>query len=300
MAINWGLAQPQGGGFDYLESLQALGQERSRDIQNRTALDRLTELGMQRQARPAIQQQIAAGDYRGAQASAVALGDYDLAGKVGQLGEDDRKRLAAEGELMGRAAFALKKMPVDARPAAFAAMAGRFRSSGFSPEELRGYSDFSDDALDRHIALSQSIRDHLAGDLTQARIDDVGTDNARADMLAGNTIRNTDDVMQDRQARRALTKRGQDMADARGRYSVGVASRDRQRGQDLSHQDRVDARQQSRAVRGRGVAPSNPPSMIPGATPEMPVTVNTVAQARLLPKGTYFRTPQGNIMRVPQ
>ncbi|MCW6529738.1 hypothetical protein NED98_05720 [Sphingomonas sp. MMSM20] len=49
-----------------------------------------------------------------------------------------------------------------------------------------------------------------------------------------------------------------------------------------------------RSHRGGLSMPNNPPSMVPG-TPQLPVTVATPEQARMLPKGTYFKTPDGQV-----
>lgn len=317
MAIDFGIG---------LRALQTFGEEDSRaqqmesqDIQNRGALQKLQDLGAQRAARPEIQRMVQAGDYQGAQVAAIGTGDNDLAGRIGGLHDDHRKQLAVQGDWLGRAAMTLKKLPPEQRATVFAGMAPTLMQHGFTPDELRG-ADLSDAGLDGHIGFAQSIKDQLGSSLTQRRIDDVGQDNQRADLLAGNTIRNTDNVIEDRGARRDLTARGQDMTDARGRYGIGVASGDRrrgqnisagtaQRGQDLSHTDRVRGQDLTVANRvsgqnmprgsrgnGRRITPNNPDSMIPG-TLAFPVTVTTPEQARMLPPGTYFKNADGRTMK---
>lgn len=75
-------------------------------------------------------------------------------------------------------------------------------------------------------------------------VQDDQIDNARAD-------RNTGSMIDDRNRRRGLIARGQDMTDTRGRYGIGVASADRRRGQDM-----IDTRVRSRpgpaATQGSG------------------------------------------------
>lgn len=306
MAVDWNI--PYRAGALALQELQQQGEDSTRRIQNQRMQHELLQDQQQAAARPGIQQQVASGDYRGAQAAAVGAGDYKYADAIAGLDETKRKQLASEADLLGRASFSLKRIPAEQRSAAFVAMLPRFKSLGFNADELREYaSDLSDDALDGRVSMSQSINDHLTGDLTQARINDVSTDNARADLLADNTIDNTQDTMRDRTERRALTARGQSMADARGRYGIAVSHSDRVRGQDMTdargrysvgvaHEDRVrgqdmaEARsQRPRPGRaGRGGAAAAPASLPLARTP---------AEAKALPPGTVFRTPDGRTLR---
>lgn len=308
MAIDWDIPYKAMAAYDAERRTDASVE--AQGIQNREALQKLQDLGKQRMARPGIQQQVQAGDYQGAQAAAIGTGDYDLAGKIGGLHDDHRKQLAVEADWMGRAANTLKKLPPEQRGTVFAGMAPTLMRYGFSADELRA-ADLSDEGLDSHIGFSQSIKDQLGSALTQRRIDDVGQDNQRSDLLAGNTIRNTDNVIEDRGARRDLTARGQNMTDARGPYGIGVASGDRRRGQDISAttstrgQDLTDRRTREIAATrpasggrgsGRRITPNNPASMVPG-TLAFPVTVTTPEQARMLPPGTYFKNADGRVMK---
>lgn len=308
MAIDFGIG---------LRALQTFGEADSRaqqmegqDIENRGALQKLQDLGTQRAARPEIQRMVQEGRYQDAQATAIGSGNNDLATRIGGLHDDHRKQLAVQSDWLGRAASSLKKVAPEQRATVFASMAPVLIQHGFTPDELRA-ADLSDEGLDSHIGFSQSIKDQLSSSLTQRRIDDVGQDNERSDLLANNTIRNTDNVIEDRGARRGLVARGQDMADARGRYGIGVASGDRRRGQDVSAstsirgQDVTDRRTREIAAtrpvsggRGSGkrITPNNPDSMIPG-TAAFPVTVTSPAQAKMLPPGTYFKNPQGKVMK---
>jgi hypothetical protein len=260
MAVDWDIPYRAMAAYDAERrtdaSLEAQG------IENRGALQKLQDLGAQRAARPMIQQQIQEGRYEDAQATAFGTGDIGLADKIGGLHEDHRKQLAAQSDWMGRAANSLKKLPAEQRAQVFASMAPTLRSHGFSPNELAGV-DFSDESLDGYVALSQSVKDQLGTSLVQRRIEDVGQDNSRADLLAGNTIRNTDNVIEDRGARRDLTARGQNMTDARGRYGIGVASGDRRRGQDISATTSIRG-QDLTDRRTRDIAATRPTSGVRG------------------------------------
>lgn len=226
MAVQWALAD-QSKGFDYLESLRAIGTAASQQATaNRSRYD-LSHLKLMDAARGNMAATAASGNMQEARTQALGIGDFDFAKAIGAMADDDRKRIAQEGEIIGRAAYALRKAPQDQRATVFSGMVPHLRQRGFSMDELRGITDFSDSALDAYVGMSQSIRDSMSGDLTQARIDDVMADNARADRTA-------EDLMVDRATRRGLTARGQDMADARGRYGIGVASSDRRRAQDMT------------------------------------------------------------------
>lgn len=75
-----------------------------------------------------------------------------------------------------------------------------------------------------------NLEDQIAAALRERKFewqrDDDEIDNARAD-------RNTNSIISDRDARRGLTARGQNLTDSRGRYGISVASADRRRGQDI-------------------------------------------------------------------
>ena len=160
MAINWGLAQPQGGGFDYLESLQALGQQAAQKQamhQRQYAFDQQVR---QDQARPAIQQQAAAGDFRGAQAQAFNLGDYDALKYVGGLEAAKHAQLATEADTIGRLATSLIGMPQEQRAAAFAAVAPQLKQAGFDDSELAGVQ-LTDGALQQYIKLATDTKDAI-------------------------------------------------------------------------------------------------------------------------------------------
>jgi hypothetical protein len=297
--------------FDALQSLQDIGQIQAQQQQTKIRGYGFDQQRQQDGARSAIAAQAQGGDLEGAQAAALGNGDYDLAKSIGGMAEDKRKRLAANADWMGRAANALLKVPAEKRAAVFTGMVPTLtQHGGYHADELRN-ADLSDEGLAGYVAMSQSVKDQLGTSLTQRRIEDVGQDNQRADRLADNTVRNTDNVIEDRGARRGLVARGQDLADSRGRYGIGVASGDRRRGQDVNAttsirgQDLTDKRTREIAATrpvsggrgsGRRITPNNPDSMIPG-TAAFPVTVTSPAQAKMLPPGTYFKNPQGKVMK---
>lgn len=121
---------------------------------------------------------------------------------------------------------------------------------------------FQDDRAERRLA--QDIADDEA-------------DNERAD-------RNTASLIEDREGRRGLVARGQDLTDARGRRGQDIASADRKRGQDVSSADRRYATDNA----GRRKKPAG--------TENIP-TPRSAAERDRLPKGTLYRAPDGSIQR---
>lgn len=124
----------------------------------------------------------------------------------------------------------------------------------YSPEVLH-------DLQMQQLDFDDQIRAALAEKKFDWQRQDDLLDNKRQD-------RDTDSRISDRNARRALTRRGQDITDDRGRYGIRVASEDRRRGQDKAEatairgQDKADAR----GRRGRrGAAPPAPAGPTPGA-----------------------------------
>ncbi|KQM64697.1 hypothetical protein ASE65_15620 [Sphingomonas sp. Leaf16] len=205
------------------------------------------------------------------------------------------KRVQAQGTALASAAFRLQQMrnadgtpDMAARTAELRAMAPMLAQMGVPAESLQSV-DLSDNGLQRYGALyrnlSDVIRDDRADRRLTADIADDEADNERANM-------DTRDRMADRARRRALTARGQNMTDARGRYSIGVTSADRQRGQDIASTDRRRGQDiTDRRVRETGGRRGGAAGGIP--------TVSSVAEARKLPSGTVFRTPDGKMKVRP-
>lgn len=160
MAVQWGLANP-GGGYDYLETLQTLGQQRALDQSIAARGYALQQQQAQDAARPAIQQQAASGDYAGASAQAFNLGDYDALKYVGGLQAQQHEKLQQEADVVGRLATSLRQLPQAQRAQAFQSVAPMLQRQGFTPDELQGIS-LEDGALDQYIALATSTKDAIA------------------------------------------------------------------------------------------------------------------------------------------
>ncbi|KKW89405.1 hypothetical protein [Sphingobium chungbukense] len=123
----------------------------------------------------------------------------------------------------------------------------------------------------------QAFNDERADQRLAHDIADDEADNARAD-------RNTDSLIADRNARRGLVARGQDLTDARGRRGQDLASSDRQRGQNMASSDRRYAVDNGGRRKKAGV-----PENIP--------TIRSAADRDKLPKGALYRAPDGSINR---
>jgi hypothetical protein len=113
-----------------------------------------------------------------------------------------------------------------------------------------------------------SAKDQIAAldrqDRTEAYIDNIEEDNERADL-------NTHSLIEDRNARRGIMVRGQNLADTRGRRGQDIASADRRRGQNIASADRrygdtTDQRQRETGGRRRGGAARAGQSAGPVAT----------------------------------
>lgn len=166
MAVNWALAN-QGGGFDYLESLQALGGLRAQR-QQLDANDFALRTKQQVQAaRPQIAQRVASGDYAGARSAAAAVGDFDYADVIGKLDEGRRKQLERESEAQGSVAWQLRQLPPEARAQALAGALPALRAAGFADTE---WTDLGDQALDGKIAVASNIKDVFDRQLGTARL----------------------------------------------------------------------------------------------------------------------------------
>lgn len=206
---------------------------------------------------------------------------FDIQNSVYKADAAALERTRETGLAMAGAAFRLHDMrkpdgtpDMDGRAAELRAMAPMLVQMGIPAEALQSV-DLSDQGLQRYGALYRNLSDVIRDDRADRRLNadmaDDEADNERADM-------DTRDRMADRAGRRALTARGQDMTDARGRYGIGVASSDRRRGQDMSSgdrrrgqdisattarrgQDMTDKRVRETGGRRRGGAVSAPPKV---------------------------------------
>lgn len=166
MAINFGLAQPSGG-YDYLETLRALGQNQALQQnaayqQQRMSIDAydFDKVRQQDAARPQILQQAQNGDIAGAQRQAFAIGDFDAAKLVNGLDEQKRGQLATQMGTLGRLATSLIKLPADQRQQAYQAVAPMLVKQGFDPALVQA-ADLSDGGLQQYIAAAGSTDDVL-------------------------------------------------------------------------------------------------------------------------------------------
>ncbi|HEX8413094.1 MAG TPA: hypothetical protein VF637_04320 [Sphingomicrobium sp.] len=312
--VNWNL---MGQGYDALQSLRSYGQaqqdgyreeqignaraDRTRQTEARDALGELVRAGMgtppaQGGLSPGLQRLMDAGSPqpqaqqgRAAALDRLSRADPELAMKAqAEERKATKEQLAIFHDLNSQAMQLMggvsDQASYDVARRRGQALFGRYGLSldeyqlpdQYTPEVVRGLMM---QALDTDKQLTQLRQDRRL----DADIEDDEADNERAD-------RNTDSVITDRSARRGLVARGQDMSDARGRYGIGVASADRRRGQDLTSTDRRRGQDISatRPRTGRGA----------GGGANIP-TISSPEQARQLPSGTTFRTPDGRLKVAP-
>lgn len=197
----------------------------------------------------------------------------------------DKQQIAAtvrRGEGMARAAVTLMDVKGNTpeetdslRRQALRQMEPHLREYGFGDDALGNGAldgiDVSDQGLKQYLAFGQNldalIDDRRSDRRLQADLENMDADNARAD-------RNTDNLIDTRNERLALTRRGQDIASSDRRYSTDRASADRRygvnttdarvrRGQDMLDQ-RVRAGFGARGGRA-GAAAAPAPSVGPKA-----------------------------------
>lgn len=160
MAVNWGLGQPEGGGYDYLQSLQQMGQiaaQKQAAAQNQYNFNRQRTADQQR---PQILQQARGGNYSGAQDTAFANGDMDALKFVSSLQDTQRAQLGQHADAIAAVAANLAKLPADQRRAALAAAAPGLQRFGFTPEEIAA-ADVSDAGLTGYISAASSTKSAL-------------------------------------------------------------------------------------------------------------------------------------------
>ncbi|MBI0477505.1 hypothetical protein D9601_19400 [Sphingomonas sp. MA1305] len=104
---------------------------------------------------------------------------------------------------------------------------------GVGPDSLQLPDQYDPKVVQGLMMSAMNMSQQLAAVRAQTRLDwdiqDDKIDNERAD-------KNTNSLIEDRNGRRGLIARGQNMTDRRGRDATAIASSDRQRGQDM--QDR--------------------------------------------------------------
>lgn len=150
MPVNWNLANP-GGGFDYLESLQSIGNvalQRQRIDQSQSQIVLRQRAGTQ----------IQNGNFGGAASTALQGGDLDLARTIGGMQQDQRKRLAQEAIVASAAASRIRTLPQAQREQALIEIAPTLQRYGFAPQELSGL-DLTDQGLDGYLQVLRGVLD---------------------------------------------------------------------------------------------------------------------------------------------
>lgn len=171
MPVQWGLAN-QGGGFDYLESLTALGNIATQRQNNQTNAYKLQEAQRIQQQRATIAPRAQAGDLQGAQQQALAGGDFDYAEALGKLNETQMRRAGEEAGIFASVASNLRSMPMEQRAVALQSYIPSLKATGyFSDEELAAAAaDLSDGRLDGAIATGTSLKDRIDQQLRERTI----------------------------------------------------------------------------------------------------------------------------------
>ncbi|WP_070152606.1 hypothetical protein [Sphingobium phenoxybenzoativorans] len=152
---------------------------------------------------------------------------------------------------------AVRKYPEEERDGVYQELRADLEAKGVKGLPEVWDEEFAEGRARLGLTVLQAFNVDRADRRLAADIEDDEADNARAD-------RNTASIIADRDGRRGLIARGQD-----------IASRDRRRGQDISST-------RPKGGKGAGTAP-------------VIHDVKTPAEARALPKGAYFRIPGGGV-----
>jgi hypothetical protein len=160
LAVNWGLGQPQGGAYDYLDSLQQMGQiaaQKQGLAQNQYNFNRQRTADQQR---PQILQQARGGDYAGAQDTAFANGDLDAFKVISGLQDDQRKQVGEHADTIAAVAANLSTLPEGPdRLAAFDAALPALQARGFTPDELaHARGNLSNNGLKGYLAAASNTK----------------------------------------------------------------------------------------------------------------------------------------------
>lgn len=183
MAVEWGLAG-RGGQFNYLDSLQQIGNQQAQQQAIALAQQRADQqayLFQQQQRQDAQRVQLAdrarAGDFAGARQEAALGGDFQYAEALGGLRQDQLQQLSREFDVIGRLHPTLKGIPVEQRAQTALPL---LKQAGFTDAELAGV-DWSDAGLDGAYALSEAGKAALAARLKQQEARVVGDGGALVD-----------------------------------------------------------------------------------------------------------------------
>lgn len=133
------------------------------DPQTALALRKMHKEDVLMQRRQGAMDQYTRGDTAGAQASAVAAGDFDLATAIGSLSKEQRDAAQRHAEDLAAFAVTLRGLPHDQAAARIQANRGRLIQQGFKPEEIDGFDPTPDNieavigqAIDLKTALDQA------------------------------------------------------------------------------------------------------------------------------------------------
>ncbi|QUT05196.1 hypothetical protein KFK14_19695 [Sphingobium phenoxybenzoativorans] len=130
----------------------------------------------------------------------------------------------------------------------------------------------------RTLAVDKQFAAELGRERFEHDAQDDDADNARADL-------ETEDRIADRAARRDLTARNINLADARGRRGQDIASADRRRGQDMT----------DRRIRENPPSRSSQSARPPAGT--KPPKISSPADLARLKKGDLYEAPDGSIRK---
>lgn len=143
--------------FSAMEALQAFGMGRQMAVANRQLERQEATYQRQESTRGNVSRLLTAGDYQGATAAAVGGGEYDLAGTLNSLGDNQRQQAIQEARIISGVATSLRRLPADQRQSAYERIMPQLRGLGlFSEQELTGV-DLSDQGLDGYISFSSQI-----------------------------------------------------------------------------------------------------------------------------------------------
>lgn len=154
MAVEWGLAGRNQ--YNYLDSLQQIGNAQAQQLQSQTAAAKLVEIGQQHALRQRAASQVQSGDFRGGAKVALEGGDIDLARAIASYGDADRKRIGQQAGVMAAAAARLRALPENQRQAAFLQLSPMLQRFGFQQDELAS-PDLTDQGLDGYIRYGHSV-----------------------------------------------------------------------------------------------------------------------------------------------
>lgn len=155
--IDFSLA-PKITGSDYLGPLQAMQlgrQARADELKTERAQQ-------QQQARQEALKQYSGGDKAGAQKTAIAAGDFDLADHLGKADDQQRKQMAGVYDAIGRTAYGLKSIPPEQRQQVFDQHAAALQAQGVPPDLIaQARANLSDQALDGYANEAMSVLDQI-------------------------------------------------------------------------------------------------------------------------------------------